>query len=67
MKLIIITLIIGMIKFSIPLTLPMIMKYVVDDLLTGNSPLTMQERVSQLMKVLGGALILFTVIRGPVE
>jgi ABC-type multidrug transport system fused ATPase/permease subunit len=67
MKLIIITLIIGMIKFSIPLTLPMIMKYVVDDLLTGDSPLSIQEKISQLMKILGGALVLFVIIRGPVE
>ncbi len=33
MKWIVFTLFIGMIKFSIPLTLPMILKYVVDDLL----------------------------------
>ncbi|KGE17368.1 ABC transporter ATP-binding protein [Paenibacillus wynnii] len=66
MKLIILTLFIGMIKFSIPLTLPMIMKYVVDDLLL-NPQMTAQDRVSQLMLILGGALILFVVIRGPVE
>lgn len=31
MKWIVLTLIIGMVKFSIPLTLPMILKYVVDE------------------------------------
>lgn len=66
MKLIILTLFIGMIKFSIPLTLPMIMKYVVDDLLL-NPQMTVEDRVSQLMLILGGALVLFVVIRGPVE
>ncbi len=66
MKLIIITLIIGMIKFTIPLTLPMIMKYVVDDLLIATT-LTVQEKISQLMLILGGALVLFVVVRGPVE
>ncbi|WP_245700029.1 ABC transporter ATP-binding protein [Paenibacillus glacialis] len=66
MKLIMITLIIGMIKFTIPLTLPMIMKYVVDDLLIA-STLTVQEKISQLMLILGGALVLFVVVRGPVE
>ncbi|ULO10364.1 ABC transporter ATP-binding protein [Paenibacillus sp. 19GGS1-52] len=66
MKLIIITLIIGMIKFSIPLTLPMILKYIVDDLLL-NPNMTVQERVSQLMLILGGAFILFVIVRGPVE
>lgn len=55
-----------MIKFSIPLTLPMILKYIVDDLLL-NPNMTVQERVSQLMLILGGAFILFVIVRGPVE
>ncbi|WP_338019686.1 ABC transporter ATP-binding protein [Paenibacillus piscarius] len=66
MKLIIVTLIIGMVKFSIPLTLPMILKYVVDELL-GNPALPVAERVSKLMMVLGGSLVLFILVRGPVE
>ncbi|WP_379126777.1 ABC transporter ATP-binding protein [Paenibacillus sp. sgz500958] len=66
MKWIVLTLIIGMIKFSIPLTLPMILKYVVDHLLM-NSELTVQERVSRLMAILGGAFVLFVIIRSPVE
>ncbi|AIQ18820.1 multidrug ABC transporter ATP-binding protein [Paenibacillus sp. FSL H7-0357] len=66
MKWIVLTLIIGMIKFSIPLTLPLILKYVVDDLLS-NSVLTVAERVSKLMYILGGALFLFVIVRGPVE
>ncbi|MDR9854655.1 ABC transporter ATP-binding protein [Paenibacillus sp. VCA1] len=65
-KWILITLIIGMVKFGIPLTLPMILKYVVDDLLL-NSAMTLQQQVSRLFLILGGALILFIVIRGPVE
>ncbi|WP_342561326.1 ABC transporter ATP-binding protein [Paenibacillus sp. FSL R7-0345] len=65
-KWIVLTLFIGMIKFSIPLTLPMILKYVVDDLLTP-SALTAAERISKLFYVLGGAFVLFVVIRGPVE
>ncbi|MCE3201370.1 ABC transporter ATP-binding protein/permease [Paenibacillus sonchi] len=55
-----------MIKFSIPLTLPLILKYVVDDLLN-NPVLSVTERVSKLMMVLGGSLVLFVIIRGPVE
>lgn len=66
MKWIVLTLFIGMIKFSIPLTLPLMLKYVVDDLLT-NSSMSMEERVSELMLILGGAFILFVVVRGPVE
>ncbi|OMD41744.1 ABC transporter ATP-binding protein [Paenibacillus odorifer] len=66
MKLIVFTLFIGMIKFSIPLTLPMILKYVVDDLLM-NPAMSVEERVSQLMLILGGAFVLFVIVRGPVE
>ncbi|WP_039834992.1 ABC transporter ATP-binding protein [Paenibacillus sonchi] len=66
MKWIVLTLFIGMIKFSIPLTLPLILKYVVDDLLN-NPVLSVTERVSKLMMVLGGSLVLFVIIRGPVE
>lgn len=66
MKWIVLTLIIGMVKFSIPLTLPMILKYVVDELL-GNPALTIAERVSKLMTVICGGLILFVIVRGPVE
>jgi ATP-binding cassette, subfamily B, putative efflux pump len=66
MKWIVFTLFIGMIKFSIPLTLPMILKYVVDDLLM-NPVMSAQERVSQLMLILGGAFVLFVIVRGPVE
>ncbi|NMO96265.1 ABC transporter ATP-binding protein [Paenibacillus lemnae] len=65
-KWIIITLIIGMIKFTIPLLLPLIMKYVVDDLLT-NDLMSAQEKIEQLMLILGGTLALFVVVRGPVE
>ncbi|KTD86421.1 ABC transporter ATP-binding protein [Paenibacillus etheri] len=66
MKWIVFTLFIGMIKFSIPLTLPMILKYVVDDLLM-NPAMSAEERVSQLMLILGGAFVLFVIVRGPVE
>lgn len=66
LKWIILTLIIGMIKFSIPLLLPMIMKYVVDDLLI-SSQMDVQQKLDQLMLVLGGTLVLFIVVRGPVE
>ncbi|CQR56285.1 ABC transporter ATP-binding protein [Paenibacillus riograndensis] len=66
MKWIVLTLFIGMIKFSIPLTLPLILKYVVDVLLN-NPVLSVTERVSKLMMVLGGSLVLFVIIRGPVE
>lgn len=66
LKWIILTLIIGMIKFSIPLLLPLIMKYVVDGLLT-NPDMADGAKIEQLMLILGGTLVLFIVVRGPVE
>jgi len=64
-KLITVTLVIGMIKFGIPLTLPLIMRYVVDNLLTGAAPAA--ERIAQLVKVLAWSFVLFVVVRAPVE
>ncbi|MFB4325087.1 ABC transporter ATP-binding protein [Priestia sp. BR_2] len=66
MKWIILTLIIGMIKFAIPLLLPMIMKYVVDDLLI-NQQMSIEQKIQDLMWILGGTLVLFVIVRGPVE
>lgn len=63
--LITLTLFIGMVKFAIPMTLPVVMKYVVDDLLM--SEMEIAEKITRLVWILGGAFFLFVVIRGPVE
>lgn len=63
---IILTLIIGVIKFAIPLFIPFLTKIVIDDILL-NSELTDAERVKQLVYWLGGAIIIFFIIRPPVE
>lgn len=65
-KWIIVTLLIGMLKFGIPSLLPLVLKYAVDDVLM-NGVLTVAEQVNRLMVVLGGAMFLFVVVRGPVE
>ncbi|MFD2611777.1 ABC transporter ATP-binding protein [Paenibacillus gansuensis] len=64
-RMVIITVLIGMVKFGIPLTLPIIMKYVVDDLLLG--PMPADEKISKLLTVMAGAFALFVVVRAPVE
>jgi ABC-type multidrug transport system fused ATPase/permease subunit len=64
-KLILITLLIGMVKFGIPLTLPLIMKYVVDDLLLSSLPIAV--KTEKLMYVMIGAFVLFVVVRAPIE
>lgn len=63
---IILTLIIGVIKFGIPLFIPFLTKIVIDDILL-NTELTDAERIKQLTYWLGGALVIFFIIRPPVE
>ncbi|WP_110933024.1 ABC transporter ATP-binding protein [Paenibacillus bouchesdurhonensis] len=65
-KWIILTLFIGVLKFGIPSLLPLVQKYVIDDILL-NKTIGLQEQVSQLMIVLGVTLFLFVIVRGPVE
>ncbi|MGG4553403.1 ABC transporter ATP-binding protein [Paenibacillus sp. FSL W8-0186] len=65
-KWILLTLFIGVLKFGIPSMLPLVQKYVVDDILL-NKSMGLQEQVSQLMIVLGATLFLFVIVRGPVE
>ncbi|WP_055108364.1 ABC transporter ATP-binding protein [Paenibacillus ihumii] len=65
-KWIILTLFIGILKFGIPSLLPLVQKYVVDDILLSKS-LGLEEQISRLMIVLGATLFLFVIVRGPVE
>ncbi|MGN1400060.1 MAG: ABC transporter ATP-binding protein [Bacillus sp. (in: firmicutes)] len=60
------TVIIGIIKFAIPLLLPLVIKYVVDDII-GNGSLTAAEKNQQLMMIMGAMFIVFVVLRPPVE
>jgi ABC-type multidrug transport system fused ATPase/permease subunit len=64
-KIVLITICFGMIKFAIPLTLPLILKYIVDDLLLSTVP--MAEKTNRLMMLVAGSLALFVVVRAPVE
>ncbi|WP_308635976.1 ABC transporter ATP-binding protein [Paenibacillus silvisoli] len=63
--LIAITLAIGLIKFAIPLTLPLFIKYVVDDVLL--SKLSSADKTEKLFKAVGLAFILFVIVRYPIE
>ncbi len=65
-KWIILTLIIGILKFGIPSLLPLVQKYVVDDILL-NQVVDIGEKINRLLIVLGGTLFLFVIVRGPVE
>lgn len=60
------TIIIGLIKFSIPLIIPMLMKYVVDNII-GNHTLSQHDKDTKLFYVMASMVILFVVFRPPVE
>lgn len=61
-----ITIFIGLIKFSIPLFMPLLLKYVIDQIISVDGMAT-DEKVQQLVWIMGIAFIVFVVIRPPVE
>ena len=65
-KKIIFTILIGIVKFSIPLLMPLIIKYVIDDIINAEG-MTQGERMDQLLLLMGGAFIVFLVLRPPIE
>lgn len=56
---------IGIIKFSIPLALPLLLKYVVDDIIQGSG--TASAKTSSLFTIMGIMFVLFLILRPPVE
>ncbi|HEX5564038.1 MAG TPA: ABC transporter ATP-binding protein [Sporosarcina sp.] len=63
---IILTILIGVVKFAIPLFIPYLIKIVIDDII-GADALTDAEKTKQLFLWLGGTVLLFFIIRPPVE
>lgn len=63
---IILTVLIGIVKFSIPLLMPLIIKYVIDDIINAED-MTQAERLDQLLLILGGAFLIFLILRPPIE
>lgn len=60
------TIIIGLIKFAIPLIIPMLIKYVVDDII-GNHSLSQDVKISKLMYLMVVMIVIFVVLRPPIE
>nr|WP_304217857.1 ABC transporter ATP-binding protein [Fredinandcohnia onubensis] len=60
-----ITIIIGIIKFSIPMLTPLLLKYVLDDVIA--TDLAQDEKLSKLFLAMGIMLFIFLVLRPPVE
>ncbi|WP_252504141.1 ABC transporter ATP-binding protein [Sporosarcina sp. Marseille-Q4943] len=63
---IILTILIGVVKFAIPLFIPYLIKIVIDDIIGANT-LTDAEKTKQLFLWMGGTVLLFFIIRPPVE
>lgn len=60
------TIAIGLVKFGIPLLLPYLIKYVVDDVI-GNKQLSTGEKTDQLLWAMGIVAFIFVVVRPPIE
>ncbi|WP_391117289.1 ABC transporter ATP-binding protein [Psychrobacillus sp. L3] len=61
-----ITIVIGIIKFAIPLFIPLLIKIVIDDIIGGKG-LTSEEKMHQLVYWLGGTSLIFLIVRPPIE
>ncbi|MDQ0220847.1 ABC transporter ATP-binding protein [Peribacillus cavernae] len=60
------TVFIGLIKFAIPLLLPILTKYVLDDIV-GNDKISTAVKTEKLYWVMGIMLVIFVVLRPPIE
>ncbi|MEK5078184.1 ABC transporter ATP-binding protein [Solibacillus sp. FSL W7-1436] len=60
------TIVIGILKFAIPLFLPWLLQIIIDDILLKDGMST-EEKTSQLFTWIGIALVLFFVVRPPIE
>lgn len=60
-----VTLLIGMVKFAIPMVVPLFLQYAVDDILLAK--LSQEDKISRLLQLIGVSFVLFVVIRYPIE
>ncbi len=63
------TIAIGILKFAIPLFMPLLMRIVIDDIIGSapKNPAEAAEATKQLFYWIGGTMVLFFVVRPPVE
>jgi ATP-binding cassette, subfamily B, putative efflux pump len=60
------TIVIGIFKFGIPLLIPLILKYVIDDII-GHDGWNTAEKISHLSWLMGVAFFVFLILRPPIE
>ncbi|SFB16930.1 ATP-binding cassette, subfamily B, MsbA [Lentibacillus halodurans] len=63
---ILITVIVGILKFGIPLLIPLILKYVIDNIINADD-LSDAARLEHLFWLMGGAFVIFLILRPPIE
>ncbi|WP_124223035.1 ABC transporter ATP-binding protein [Aquisalibacillus elongatus] len=62
---IVLTILVGVLKFGIPLMLPLIYRYVIDDIV--DTDLAYDEQISKLLWIMGLSFFVFLVLRPPIE
>lgn len=60
------TVIIGLFKFGLPLLIPLLLKYVTDDILLAEG-ISTEDKKSELILVMGIIIVIFVVLRPPIE
>ncbi|UYZ22953.1 ABC transporter ATP-binding protein [Mesobacillus jeotgali] len=60
------TILIGILKFAIPLLIPLLIKFVLDDVI-GNETMSKDEKIDKLLWVMGIMIVIFVVLRPPIE
>ncbi|WP_404458225.1 ABC transporter ATP-binding protein [Oceanobacillus kapialis] len=60
------TILVGVVKFGIPLLMPLILKYVIDNIINGDA-MSAAEKTSQLFWLMGISFVVFLVLRPPIE
>ncbi|HDF5368432.1 TPA: SAV1866 family putative multidrug efflux ABC transporter [Staphylococcus aureus] len=60
------TIIVGIIKFGIPMLIPLLIKYAIDGVIN-NHALTTDEKVHHLTIAIGISLFIFVIVRPPIE
>ncbi|HLR64706.1 MAG TPA: ABC transporter ATP-binding protein [Pseudogracilibacillus sp.] len=59
------TILIGILKFAIPLLTPLILKFVIDSIIEGD--MSQSAKQSQLFWIMGIAILIFAILRPPIE
>ncbi|WP_141434354.1 ABC transporter ATP-binding protein [Bacillus sp. 03113] len=60
------TLLIGVIKFTLPLSIPLVIKYIIDHIVNSDT-LSRNDKTNQLLMIMVTMMIIFVILRPPIE